>query len=264
MDVSIIIVNYHSEGLARECVKEFTHLHTSLSQEIIVVDNSPGRGLETILQERFPAVHYISMGRNVGLSRANNAGARRASGDHILICNPDVTPHAGSLDTMVGYLRSHPDVGIVGPRLHNPDGAIQQSYYRFYRLLTPMYRRTIFARTWLGKRHLQHFLMRDVSLDIPTSVDWLLGAVLCVRRKDYEDVGMMDEKFFLYMEDVDLCRTFWKSGKAVHYLPNATMTHLYHRESAGGGILDIFKSITRIHIMSSIKYFFKHGINTSL
>lgn len=262
MDLSIIIVNYRSEGLTRECVKEFSRIATSVTKEIIVIDNSPGRGLDMILQERFPAVQYISMGSNVGLSRANNAGARQAKGEYIMLCNPDITPHPGAVETMIDYLRAHPEVGVVGPRLQNPDGTLQQSYYRFLTPFTPLYRRTIFARTWLGKRHLQYYLMRDMNADQPMKVDWLLGALLVMRKKDYETVGMMDEKFFLYLEDVDLCRSFWKAGKEVHYLPTAVMTHLYHRQSAGGGIADIFKRITRIHIASGIKYFRKHGLGS--
>ncbi len=261
MDISIIIVNFRSEGLTRECVKEFTHLDTHLSKEIIVVDSSPGRGMETVLAERFPHVQYISMGGNKGLSKANNVGARNATGKYILICNPDVTPRAGSLQTMVQYLEDHPEVGLVGPQLHNPDGSVQQSYYRFLRPLTPLYRRTIFSRTWMGKRHLQHYLMRDIQGKGPMPVDWLLGASLCMRKVDYEAVGMMDESFFLYFEDVDLCRSFWKAGKAVHYVPDAKMVHLHRRESAGLGAADIFKNITRVHIASCVKYFVKHGVS---
>lgn len=259
MDISIIIVNFRSEGLTRECVKEFTHLPTSLSKEIIVVDNSPERGLQALLQERFPHVRYISMGGNAGLSRANNQGVRHAHGKHILLSNPDITPHTGSLETMVQYLSDNPHVGVVGPQLHNPDGSVQHSYYRFLRPLTPLYRRTMLSRTWIGKRHLQQYLMRDVQTKGAMPVGWLLGASLCMRKSDFEEVGMMDETLFLYLEDVDLCRSFWESGKAVHYVPEATMTHLYHRESASTHMLDLFNPTIRIHIASCIKYFVKHG-----
>ncbi|MEK7103300.1 MAG: glycosyltransferase family 2 protein, partial [Patescibacteria group bacterium] len=147
------------------------------------------------------------------------------------------------------------------PQLHNPDGSVQQSYYRFARPLTPVYRRTILSRTWMGKRHLQYYFMRDVQQKESMPVDWLLGASLCMRKRDFEEVGMMDESFFLYFEDVDLCRSFWKSGKAVHYVPDATMVHLYHRQSAGQGAADVFKNVTRVHITSCVKYFIKHGVS---
>ncbi|MBI4250511.1 glycosyltransferase family 2 protein [Candidatus Uhrbacteria bacterium] len=258
IDISIIIVNYRARGLVRECIKGIKQLHTKLRLEIIVVDNSPHEGVGEMLAERFSNVHYLPQDRNIGFAAGNNAGIRIAQGKYIMLLNYDITPLPGSFDYLHAYLENNPAVGMVGPQLINPNGTIQHSYYRFHSFLTPVYRRLWIGRFGFGKRHLDRFLMADMDTTSPVDVDWLLGACLMVRASSIKTVGMMDERFFLYFEDTDWCRRFWKAKLPVRYVPGARMVHLHRRESAkGGGILSLTHKTTRIHVISWLKYILK-------
>ncbi|MBI2484301.1 glycosyltransferase family 2 protein [Candidatus Uhrbacteria bacterium] len=263
IDLSIIIVNYNASGLVRECIKGIKQLNSKLSIEILVVDNSPRDGLRDMLIERFPDARYIPQKSNCGFAAGNNAGIRLAQGKYVLLLNYDITPLAYSIDYLYEYLEKNPKVGMVGPRLINPNGTIQQSFYRFHSLLTPLYRRLWIGRLGFGRRHLNRFLMADADTQAPFDVDWLLGACLMVRTSSIKSVGMMDERFFLYFEDTDWCRRFWKAGLPVRYVPEARMVHLHRRESAkGNGILSLARKTTRIHVASWMKYTLKwhtHG-----
>lgn len=258
-DVSIIILNYQSRGLTRECIKSFKRHASRFTYEIIVVDNGGEEALERTLAERFGDVRYLKIMRNVGFAAGNNRGAHSARGKYLLFANQDLTALEGSLNTLISFMEENLDVGICGPRLLNPDGSLQQSYYRFYRPMTPVYRRTLLGRTKKGQNHLDTFLMRDVDMTRAQNVDFLMGAALCVRRSAIETVGLFDERFFFYFEDTDWCKRFWRAGYRVCYVPQSTMVHLHGRDSAQKmGIASLFDRATRLHIQSGIKYFIKH------
>ncbi|MBI4239880.1 glycosyltransferase family 2 protein [Candidatus Uhrbacteria bacterium] len=261
MDISIIIVNYHAKGLVRECVKSVIRSAPKCSYEIIVVDNGCESGLAELLKSRFPSVVYVGLKKNYGFSGGVNAGIALATGTYILVSNMDITVLPGSLDTLYGYMEKNPDIGIVGPRLLNPDRTVQQSYYRFHTLMTPVYRR-LASSSWIpgSTQNLSHFLMKDCDVSEGMDVDWLLGAALFVRRSSLNKVGLMDSKrFFLYFEDTDWCRRFWQKGYRVRYVPQATMIHLYGRDSAKKkGLFALLEKATRTHIASGMKYFLKY------
>ncbi|MEK7122810.1 MAG: glycosyltransferase family 2 protein [Patescibacteria group bacterium] len=261
IDVSFIIVNFNNAGLTRECVKNLKNHATRATREIIVVDNSNDNALAEILALRYPDVRYIPQIENVGFGKGNNVGIAHASGRYIALTNYDSLPLPGALDTLLAYMDAHHDVGIAAPQLLNPNGSVQQSYYRFPALLTPVYRRLIFGRMSFGKKHLDSFLMRDVPMDHAIDVDWALGAFLFIRKSALDLVGVFDERFFLYLEDTDLCRRFWAQGFTVRYLPQARMLHLHLRDSANTmGIAALRNKTTRIHLASAIKYFLKWGV----
>lgn len=258
-DLSLIIVNYGNAGLTRECIKNFNgHTLTNASIEIIVVDNSNDAALAETLATRYPGVLYLPVQTNTGFARGNNIGIAQARGRFIGIVNYDITPLPGALDALVAYMDAHLDVGIAAPQLHNPDESVQQSYYRFHTLMTPLYRRLILGRLPLGKKHLDSFLMQDVSMTEPRDIDWALGAFLLIRKTALEEVGVFDERFFLYFEDTDLCRRFWAKGWRVRYLPHVHMLHLHLRDSAHTmGLWALRNKATRIHLYSACKYFIK-------
>lgn len=257
-DISLIILNYNNAGLTRECVKNIKAHETKAGIEIIVVDNSNDARLAETLELRYPDVRYIPMRSNVGYARGNNAGIAAAKGRYIAIVNYDITPLAGAFDELLAYMDAHAAVGVAGPRLHNPDGSVQESCYRFHTVLTPMYRRLVLGKFRFGKKHLDAFLMKDTDISEPCDVDWLLGAFLFVRREALAGVGLFDERFFLYFEDTDWCRRFWNAGWRVQYAPHVHMLHLHLRDSAHTmGLHALFNQTTRIHVYSGIKYFIK-------
>lgn len=262
MDISVVIVNYKSDGLVRECIKGFKLAYTTHAVEIIVVDNGGDGALGDLLTRRFPDVKYFLLKKNLGLSAANNLGARVARGRYIFFANPDITVRDGALDALYAFMDAQPDVGVCGPQLLNPDGSVQQSYYRFYSLCTPAFRRLWIGRLKYAQRHLDAFLMRDADISHPFDADFIMGACLFVRASALERVGLMDEHFFLYFEDTDWCKRFWDAGYRVSYVPQAKVFHIHMRDSARRmGIFSLFNPLTRKHIASGIKYFIKHWPN---
>jgi len=148
---------------------------------------------------------------------------------------------------------------LLGPQLLNFNGTIQESCFRFHKPLTIVCRRTLLGRTSWGKKELARFAMEDFDRQSDKEVDWLLGAALMLRRQALNDVGPMDERFFLYFEDTDWCRRFWDKGWGVVYWPSAKMHHYHGRSSKRtSGVADLFfNKYTWIHISSAIKYFWK-------
>ena len=160
---------------------------------------------------------------------------------------------------MVAFLKVHPEVGMVGPQLLNPDKTIQHSCARFRGLMNPLYRRTLLGRLKGGTAMVRHYLMVDADHTKIQPVDWLLGACLMLKRNHLTTAGLLDERFFLYFEDIDWCRRFWAKGLKIVYLPTAHMIHYHRRLSAEDTIFTaLFSAPTRAHIASGIKYFWKY------
>jgi GT2 family glycosyltransferase len=258
MDVSIIILNYKTAGLVRQCIKTIGLYRPTVSFEIVVVDNASGDGIGEMLRRDHPDVRFIGAPENLGFAAGNNLGIRAARGRYVLIMNPDITVREGAIDAMVAYLDANRDIGALGPRLVRPDGSLDESCYRFPTPEIPIYRRTPLGRTSRGKGALARYTMTDFDRKDTRDVDWLLGAAIMVRTAALAEVGLLDERFFLYFEDADWCRRFWRSGHRVTFFVGAEMVHYHERESARGNwLLSPFRRSTRIHISSAFKYFRK-------
>jgi hypothetical protein len=258
MDLSIIILNYKSKGHVRQCLKSFKLVNPQIDYEIIVVDNDSGDGVIEMVKEQFSDVRTIQSGENLGFAGGNNVGIRQAKGRYIVIMNPDIIVLEESLEAMVKYMDEHQDVGFLAPQLLNPDKTIQHSCYRFPTLGVPIYRRTPLGKTKHGKKVLNQYMMNDWDHLETREVDWCLGACVMVRRSAMEQVGMLDERYFMYFEDADWCRRFWQAGFKVVYYPKARMVHYHIRQSADvPWFMGLFQRISRIHIASAIKYFLK-------
>jgi len=259
IDLSIIIVNYRSKGLVKTCIRGVQKSNLKMSYEVIVVDNASNDGCIKMLNEEFPSVRGIQASENRGLAAGNNIGLRESTGKYLLIINPDIAVFEGMIEKLIAYIESHPQVAVAGPKLVNPDGTVQFSIYRFPTPITPLYRRTPLGHNSWAKRALRRYLMFDKQRDINGPVDWILGACMLVSRTAYEKIGEMDERFFLYFEDVDWCRRFWAAGYEVHYVPDAELIHYHRRLSAESpGLSGIFTKATRIHIQSWMRYFKKY------
>jgi GT2 family glycosyltransferase len=260
MDLSIIILDYKSKGLVRQCVKTIRLFAPKHSHEIIVVDNASGQGTGEMIRREFPEVTMIDVPRNLGYAAGNNLGIARARGRYILILNPDITVRPGAIDALIEYMDAQTDIGVLGPRLVHPDGSLDVSCYRFPDPLIPAYRRTPLGRLPAGRRALDRYLMNDFDHARTSDVDWLLGAVLMVRREALAKVGPLDDRYFLYFEDTDWCRRFWEAGYRVVYFAGVEMVHYHERLSAKGNwVTGLFRKATRIHIASAVKYFRKWG-----
>lgn len=266
MKLSIVIVNYKNPALLRLCLSS---VQKSLSDktdfEIIVIDNSTTVETRNIVLEEFSKVKLLQFYKNIGYTRGVNEGLKASIGDFVLILNPDVVPLSGSIETLVDYIDKHADVGMVGPCLLNFDGSVQNSSFKFYDLLTIVYRRSFLGRFPFAKKKLDSYLLKDRNHNSIYPTDWLMGSAYMVSREAFKRVGLMDEKFFMYMSDVDWAKRFWENGYKIIYNPDSKMYHYHQRASKGPfDIFDVFfKKESRWHLTDAIKYFKKYGITNS-
>lgn len=260
MDLSIIILNYKACGLLKECLKGIKAATPKLNYEIIVVDNASYDGTPAMMKENFPEIKFISSGENIGYSKGNNVGIKQATGRYIMIMNPDIVVFEGVFEKLVEFMDNRSDVGIVGPKLLNPDRSLQFSCYRFPDFWEPVYRRTPLGKLGSARKKLDKYFMRDFDHASTKEVDWLLGGCVLIRRKALDEVGLLDERYFAYFDDVDLCRSMWHKKWKVVYFPAVSVIHFHRRESAEGRWWSgIFKKVTRIHLASWLTYFKKWG-----
>jgi GT2 family glycosyltransferase/lipopolysaccharide/colanic/teichoic acid biosynthesis glycosyltransferase len=251
LPVSVIVVTYNSMAVIGDCLRSLAG--GAEVEEVLVVDNASDDGGPEWIEREFPWVRVLRNERNVGYARGVNRGLREAKGRHGLVINPDVRVRPGAIAALCRRLEEDPSAGIVGPKLLNPDGSLQYSCRRFYTPATFIARRTFLGRLLrLGAVDRAH-LMVDADHDRTMSVDWLIGAAMLVRREALDDVGPMDERFFLYFEDVDWCYRMEKRGWRVLYHPEAVMVHQHQRESARKPLGRSLRS----HLASWIRFYEK-------
>ncbi len=253
-DLSVIIVNWNVRDLLRRCLHSILASLPACQLEIIVVDNGSTDGSPEMVRTEFPQVHLMANPDNRGFTAANNQGLAVARGRYVLLLNPDTEVVGDALETLVAFADAHPDVGVVGPQLLNPDGTVQSSRRRFPTLAT-----ALLESTWLQPYAPRRLLARYYVLDRPDDevqdVDWVTGAALMARREAVEQVGPLDEGFFMYSEELDWCRRFRAAGWRVIYLPTARIIH--HEGKSSEQVLPA----RHIHFQTSkIRYFRKyHG-----
>ncbi|MEK7652986.1 MAG: glycosyltransferase family 2 protein [Patescibacteria group bacterium] len=255
-EISIIINNYQTRGLLKQCLKGILTYPPSVPYEIIVVDNNSRDGSAEMVKENFPAIKLIEAKENLGHHKGNNLGIKNSTGKYILILNTDIAVLDNAIDKIYQFMESHPEAALVGPRLKNPDGTIQASCLRFPGKLVPIYRRTFLGQMPSAKKELDNYLMTDFDHQETREVDWILGACVMVRREAIEKVGLMDEDLFLYFGDIAWCRKFWDAGYKVYYFVGAEIIHYHKRESAQNGF---FSKIFWFHIFDWFKYLRKYS-----
>jgi N-acetylglucosaminyl-diphospho-decaprenol L-rhamnosyltransferase len=224
ISISVIIVSWNVRDLLRACLATVARAGAEVVLQVVVVDAASVDGTPAMVEQEFPWVHLIACADNVGFPRGNNLGIAAANGRYLLLLNPDTELHDGALATLLAFMDAHPDVGVVGPQLLNSDGSVQSSRRRFPTVAT-----AVFESTWLEplapKRLLDHYYMQDLPDDQVADVDWLTGACLLVRREVVDQVGLLDEDYFMYSEELDWCRRIKAAGWRLVYLPAAQVTH---------------------------------------
>lgn len=260
MDLSVVILNYKTRGLLKQCIRGLQKSRLPASSEIIVVDNHSGDGTPEMMRTEFPELRFIASSVNGGHAYGINLGMNESHGRFILCLNTDIAVFDDSIEKLLGFMERHPACGLAGPRLLNPDGSIQLSCFRFPSFFTPILRRSPFGKLPAARDRLRRYLMADFDHRLSRPVDWVLGASLIVRRSALENVGLLDERFFLYFEDVDWCRRFWQGSFEVWYVSDAEMVHYHRRDSAENpGLRGVFSYPTRRHIASWLKYIRKYS-----
>ncbi len=230
LDLSIIIVSWNVEKQLRPCLKSIYALQgrvANVETEVLVVDNASVDNTVAMINKEFPQIRLIANKENRGFAFANNQGIGLAQGSYVMLLNPDTEIVGDALFRMVDYLQQHPEVGLLGPQLLNSDGTVQSSRRRFPTLATAFVESTVLQRNLSRSSILANFYVKDKPNDTTQEVDWLVGACLLVRKEVIDRVGMLDERFFMYLEEVDWCYRIKKAGWRVVYLPAAQVIHHY-------------------------------------
>jgi GT2 family glycosyltransferase len=228
--LSIVIVTFNSRADIDACLASLTRARPAVDHDIVVVDNASPDGTAAAVRERWPAVRVLDAGGNVGFARANNLGIRSTSGELVLLLNPDTLVPAGAIDALVRALDAREDAAAAGPRLIDADGRAELSFGRMITPLAELRQKLLVVghdRDVPGIPMLVERMTRR-----PREVDWVSGACLLVRRADAEAVGLLDERFFMYTEDVDFCAAIRARGRKVLFVPEAEVTHLRGRSAA--------------------------------
>ena len=226
MELSVIIVHYKAREMLLECLAALDRCLAGIQSEIVVVDNDSQDGAVEALAAAYPQVRVIANRENVGYGRAINQGIRVTSGPFVLAMNPDCLPEPDAVRILIEYLRAHPRAAVVGARQEGPGGELELSARSFPDHFTFLFNRYSLL-TWLfpNNRFSRRYLLSDWDHKSVREVDWLAGAFLVVRRAAIDQVGGMDEAYFMFNEDVDWCRRMRDAGWSVVYVPDARVVH---------------------------------------
>ena len=218
-DLSVSIVNTNSRALLLACLESLA----GTDAEIVVLDNASEDGSADAVRELFPDVRVIAQAHRAGFGANHNTVIRTTTGRYVYVLNEDTTARSWGFDTLTAYLDNHPRVGALGPRLVYPDGRLQDSAWRFP---TPLVSSISLAT--LGRLG-----VTQSRGDLPRAADWVMGAALVLRREALDEIGLFDESFFLYSEEVDLQARLHRAGWEVHYFPGVSVVHHESQFSAG-------------------------------
>ena len=247
IDISATIILFNEDlKTLRKTVESF--LETPLKKELFLIDNSP----TNILEKEFnhPEIHYIFSGENLGFAKGHNFiidSIKNTSKYHVIL-NPDVEFKADVIPKLVKEIDQHKNVAMIAPKAVFPNGEFQYTSRKYPNLLEMISRRINIFKKYSQKKE-----YRDVDLTKPFYPDFIHGCFMLFKTKDFVKIGGFDERYFLYMEDVDICRKIDQIGKKKLYYPNVQITHIFKKESSNN--LRLFFT----HLNSSIKYFKKWG-----
>jgi N-acetylglucosaminyl-diphospho-decaprenol L-rhamnosyltransferase len=256
VDLSIIIVNWNTADLAQACIDSIFATPPACICEIILVDNGSSDGSA----QRFaadPRIRLLAKPTNLGFAKASNLAIQESQGEHVLLLNSDTRAQAQALEQCLALLRSDACVGLVGCALLNPDGSVQRSCSFFPTPLTPLLGRAVFRRLrtrLLGSPgRLFDTALTDEEHARDQRPDWIMGAFMMARRRDIEQVGLLDEGFFMYAEDMDWCYRFRRHGLEVAYLASARIVHL-----GGGSSRLVPRETIERRVRSEWRFMLKH------
>lgn len=231
--VSVVVVTHNSRADIDPCLRSLVDDGSGLVDQVVVVDNASTDGTAAHVRSHWPAVRVVETGGNLGFSRANNVGIRATDGTLILLLNPDARLRAGTLEALWQALAADPAAAVAGPRLVDADGRAELSFGRMISPLREAWQKLLVtghARRWpLVRAYVEAATTR------PRRTDWVSGACLLVYRDVALAAGLLDERFFMYTEDVDFCAAVRRLGRTVLFVPEGVVTHLRGRSRRAAG-----------------------------
>ena len=242
--ISIVIVNYRVKDLLKECLNSILSSKGKMDNEIIVIDNNSKDGSVELLKREFPEVRLLENLQNKGFSFACNQGIKKSSGEYILLLNPDTIFPQRDFGKMIEFMDSNQKAGICGPEMVDGRGELLYSCRSFPTFLTSISSsQSLLERIFPGNPLSRKYLLKDIDHSRIQEVDWVSGSCLFARKKMLDEIGFLDEDFFIYVEDVDLCYRAHRAGWKVFYFPQVTFIHRVGQSTAQ----DRFKSKLEHH-----------------
>jgi GT2 family glycosyltransferase len=255
LDVSVVIVNYKVRDLLRACLRSLEHDLGTLRGEVWVVDNASGDGSVEMVRTEFPWVRLIPNEENVGYGAANNQAIRQAGGRYVLVLNPDTKLPPGAIVDTIAEMEAHPDIGALGPKLVLADGTLDRACRRsFPSPEVAFYRLFGLARLFPDHPRIARYNLSNVDEDTAIDVDSVVGAFMLVRREVIERVGMFDEAFRLYGEDLDWAYRIKAAGWRVRYHPQVVVLHLKRQSTNQRAVWSIRAFYEAMHIFYDKHY----------
>lgn len=259
-DVSLVTVSTNEAPLVRRCFRAVVKQCDDLKVEHILVDNVCTDGSADVVREENPDALVIRTDKLLGFSPNSNLGLRAATGRYVGLLNPDTEVYAGAIERLVDTLDADDSIGIVGPKLLNPDGSLQLSVRRFPNISSFVVRRTPLRRWARGSAADKRHLNEDFDHDKTQDVDWMLGAALVARRDAVDEVGILDEGLPLYVDDIDWCLRMHKARWRVVYVHDAEIMHEHQAVSDRS----FLSRNTWLHTRSMVHFARTHGLRQVL
>lgn len=253
MDVSVLIVNWNTREILRNCLKSIYEQTRDLIFEVIVIDNASEDGSPQMVKEEFKEAILIENSTNRGFAAANNQGMAIAKGRYVLLLNSDTVVLDNAIAKTVVFADAHPEGAVIGCRLLNPDKTLQQGCFMFPSLLNLLLSATYLYKLFPQSRFFGRENMTWWTRDDEREVDVVTGCFMLVRRESIEQVGVMDEQFFMYGEETDWCYRFKKAGWKCLFSPNGSIIHIGHASSKARGMRRAMSLQCRASILLFLK-----------
>jgi len=258
IDLSIVIVNWNTKDFLLQCLESIYQTVRRGSWEILMIDNGSSDGSGEAAKKSFPSIQLIENERNLGFAKAVNQGLQQSSGSNILLLNPDTRLKEGAIERMLSFMGTHSQVGVSGGQLLNEDGSKQNSIANIPSLATELFNKSLLRRMFPKK-----YPGKERNYFEPIEVDSVIGACMMVRREAMEQVGLLDEDYFLFLEETDWCYRMKRAGWKVYHLPEVEIYHFQGKSAEAKkkrAKVEYYRS--RYHFFrknrGNLKWFFLH------
>ncbi|MEI6626998.1 MAG: glycosyltransferase family 2 protein [bacterium] len=255
MRVSIVIVSWNTKDLLKKCLQSLFVEHDNIEKEVFVVDNNSQDGTVNMVARDFSQVTLMANNYNAGFAKANNQALELATGDYVLLLNPDTELLPGAIKKSVEFMLANPLCGVMGPKMYFPDHSFQSSVRRFPTLSAILMMLLKLPKFFKHLPAIDRYLAVDFDYTKTQECDQVMGAYMFMPKKLLTEIGLLDERFFIWFEEVDFCRRTKKAGYMVMYDPEVEIIHV------GGQSFAQQKTVKKqkVFFQSASRYFLKHG-----
>lgn len=255
IDITIIIVSWKVKDLLDKCLASIKTARGNYQLEIFVVDNGSADGTVEMIREKYPEVKLLASQENLGFAKANNLALSQAKGEFVLLLNPDTEITADNLEQSVKFISSHPKCGAMGPKMRYCDGRLQPSVRRLPTLWPIILMLLKIPKLLPRLKAIEKYLAKDFDYDKAQAVEQIMGAYMFLPQAVISEVGNLDERFFIWFEEVDYCRRLKDAGYEIWYNPAVAIVHHGGKSFAQQAMI----ANQRIFFLSAMKYFLKYA-----